>query len=49
MSQIIAVTAEDVQKHIKELLSQVHMRILITGNMYKDVRAPTANSFTAQI
>jgi hypothetical protein len=33
----IAVTADEVQAHIKHFLSQVHMRILATGNIGKDV------------
>lgn len=33
----IAVTHEEIQTHMQELLSQVNLRILVTGNMYKDV------------
>lgn len=32
-----AINAEDIQTHMKELLSQVNIRILVAGNMYKDV------------
>lgn len=35
----IGVTAEDLQKHVTDILSQVNMRMLIAGNVYKDVRA----------
>ena len=37
-SYTIAIKPEEIQVHMKELLSQVHMRILVTGNIYKDVR-----------
>lgn len=33
---VLAVTAEEVQTHIKNVLSQVHLQILAVGNMYKD-------------
>jgi insulysin len=33
-----AVTAEEIQQFIPKLLSEVNMRILVTGNIYKDVR-----------
>ena len=32
-------SAEDLQKHVTDILSQVNMRMLIAGNVYKDVRA----------
>jgi hypothetical protein len=31
------VTVEEVQKHASNLLSNVHMTVLVAGNMYKDV------------
>ncbi|KAJ7723946.1 Metalloenzyme, LuxS/M16 peptidase-like protein, partial [Mycena maculata] len=34
--ELPSVTAEELQQHIKLLLSEVHMRILVTGNLYKD-------------
>lgn len=30
-------TAEEIQSHMKDLLSQVKLRILVVGNMFKDV------------
>ena len=33
----VAVTAEDLQAHAKKLLSNVNLRILVVGNMYKEV------------
>jgi insulysin len=33
----IAIAHEEIQTHMRELLSQVNLRILVTGNMYKDV------------
>lgn len=36
-TSISAVTVEDIQKHMKELLAQVNMRIFVIGNMFKDV------------
>jgi len=33
----IAITPEEIQTHMRELLSQVNLRILVTGNIYKDV------------
>jgi len=33
-----AITPEEIQHHMREFLSQVNLRILVTGNMYKDVR-----------
>ncbi|KAG6814549.1 hypothetical protein H0H92_000076 [Tricholoma furcatifolium] len=38
-SQLIAktaITAEEVQAHVKHMLSQVNLRILVAGNIYKD-------------
>lgn len=32
-----AITADDIQAHMRELLSQVNIRILAMGNIYKDV------------
>ena len=37
----LAITAEDIQAHVKELLSQVKLRILAAGNLYKDVNLPS--------
>lgn len=34
---ISAVTAEEIQKHMKELLAQINMRIFVAGNVFKDV------------
>ena len=34
---IQAVTPEEVQQHINTLLSKLHMRIAVIGNVYKDV------------
>ncbi|KAJ7311450.1 Metalloenzyme, LuxS/M16 peptidase-like protein, partial [Mycena albidolilacea] len=36
LQELPSVTAEELQQHIKLLLSEVQMRILVTGNMYKD-------------
>lgn len=36
LKQLSSISAEDIQSHVKDLLSQVHLRILVTGNMYKD-------------
>ncbi|KAH8826892.1 Metalloenzyme, LuxS/M16 peptidase-like protein [Flagelloscypha sp. PMI_526] len=36
LAELDAVTADEVQAHIKHFLSQVHMRILATGNIGKD-------------
>ncbi|KAJ7481222.1 Metalloenzyme, LuxS/M16 peptidase-like protein [Mycena galericulata] len=36
LQELPSVTAEELQQHIKLLLSEVHMRILVTGNLYKD-------------
>lgn len=43
MCYIIAITPEEIQTHMKELLSQVHLRILVAGNIYKDVRGPATS------
>lgn len=37
LSEVPGVTAETLQEHIALLLSKVNMRILINGNLYKDV------------
>lgn len=34
-----AVTTDDLQSHIALLLSKVNMRILVNGNLFKDVSA----------
>ena len=34
---MLAVTVEEVQKHITRLLAEVKIRALVVGNMYKDV------------
>ena len=34
---LAAVTAEDLQAHAKKLLSDVNIKILVVGNMYKEV------------
>ncbi|KAJ7172120.1 Metalloenzyme, LuxS/M16 peptidase-like protein [Mycena filopes] len=36
LEELPSVTAEELQKHIKLILSEVHMRILVTGNLFKD-------------
>ncbi|KAJ7085711.1 Metalloenzyme, LuxS/M16 peptidase-like protein [Mycena belliarum] len=36
LKELPSVTAEELQQHVKLLLSEVHMRILVTGNLYKD-------------
>ncbi|KIK90629.1 hypothetical protein PAXRUDRAFT_831530 [Paxillus rubicundulus Ve08.2h10] len=36
LSEVAGVTSEDVQLHINQLLKNVHVRILVLGNMYKD-------------
>ncbi|KAK7038049.1 insulin-degrading enzyme [Favolaschia claudopus] len=36
LQELPSITAEELQQHIKLLLSEVQMRILITGNIYKD-------------
>jgi hypothetical protein len=36
---IIAITDQEIQTHMREFFSQVSLRILVTGNMYKDVSA----------
>ncbi|KAJ6525427.1 Metalloenzyme, LuxS/M16 peptidase-like protein [Mycena vulgaris] len=36
LEELPSVTVEDLQQHIKLLLSEVHMRILVCGNLYKD-------------
>lgn len=36
MAELPSVTAEEIQCHMKDLLSQVNLRILIVGNMFKD-------------
>lgn len=37
-SIFLEITVEDMRKHIVGLLAKVHMRILVNGNLYKDVR-----------
>lgn len=37
LPEVPGVTAETLQQHIALLLSKVNMRILINGNLYKDV------------
>lgn len=37
-------TAEEIQCHMKDLLSQVKLRILVVGNMFKDVSADVSDS-----
>jgi len=32
----LGVTADDLQQYIKDFASQVNLRILVVGNMYKD-------------
>ncbi|KAF7311385.1 Insulin-degrading enzyme [Mycena kentingensis (nom. inval.)] len=34
--ELPTITAEDLQKHIKLLLSEVYLRIIVSGNIYKD-------------
>ena len=34
---VLAVTPEEIQEHMKELLAQANMRIFVLGNMFKDV------------
>lgn len=34
----IAITGAEIQAHIKKLLSKVQLRILVVGNMYREVR-----------
>ncbi|KAH9950188.1 insulin-degrading enzyme [Amylocystis lapponica] len=36
LAEVSSVTAEEVQAHVSELLSKIHMRMLVVGNMYKD-------------
>ncbi|TFK42449.1 Metalloenzyme, LuxS/M16 peptidase-like protein [Crucibulum laeve] len=36
LRELPSVTPEEIQEHMKELLSQVNLRILVSGNMYKD-------------
>ncbi|KAF8911060.1 Metalloenzyme, LuxS/M16 peptidase-like protein [Gymnopilus junonius] len=36
LKELSSITPEDVQAHVKQLLSQVSLRILAAGNMYKD-------------
>jgi len=33
----VGVTVEDLQTHAKQLLSNVNLKILVVGNMYKEV------------
>ncbi|RDB21223.1 hypothetical protein Hypma_011756 [Hypsizygus marmoreus] len=36
LKELPSITPEEIQAHMKELLAQVHMRILVAGNIYKD-------------
>ncbi|KAF7295456.1 Insulin-degrading enzyme [Mycena indigotica] len=36
LQELPTTTAEELQKHIRLLLSEVHMRIVVSGNVYKD-------------
>ncbi|KAJ7137711.1 insulin-degrading enzyme [Mycena epipterygia] len=36
LQELPSITPEELQQHIRLLLSEVHMRILVTGNLYKD-------------
>ncbi|KAF8163442.1 Metalloenzyme, LuxS/M16 peptidase-like protein [Crassisporium funariophilum] len=36
LKELPSVTPQDIQEHMKKLLSQVNMRILVAGNMFKD-------------
>ncbi|PFH54234.1 hypothetical protein AMATHDRAFT_53111 [Amanita thiersii Skay4041] len=36
LKELLTITAEEIQQHVKKLLSQVHVRILVTGNIFKD-------------
>ncbi|KAJ7074118.1 Metalloenzyme, LuxS/M16 peptidase-like protein [Mycena amicta] len=36
LKELPTTTAEELQKHIQLLLTQVHMRIIVAGNVYKD-------------
>ncbi|KAF5380968.1 hypothetical protein D9615_004092 [Tricholomella constricta] len=36
LKELASITPEEVKAHIKQLLSQVHVRTLVTGNIYKD-------------
>ncbi|KAJ7217182.1 Metalloenzyme, LuxS/M16 peptidase-like protein [Mycena pura] len=36
LEELPSVTAEELQQHIRLLLSEVHLRILVMGNLYKD-------------
>lgn len=35
----LAISADEIQTHIKQLLSQVNLRMFVAGNIYKDVRS----------
>lgn len=37
----VAVSAEEINEHAKALLSNARLRILVSGNVYKDVRCLT--------
>ncbi|KAG5637127.1 hypothetical protein H0H81_005656 [Sphagnurus paluster] len=36
LNELASVTPEEIKAHIELLLSQVHLRVLVTGNVYKD-------------
>ncbi|KAF8637420.1 hypothetical protein AX17_002915 [Amanita inopinata Kibby_2008] len=36
LRELSSITTEEIQAHMKNLLSQVHLRILVTGNIFKD-------------
>ncbi|KAJ7709455.1 Metalloenzyme, LuxS/M16 peptidase-like protein [Mycena rosella] len=36
LEELPSVTAEELQRHVKLILSEVHMRMLVCGNLYKD-------------
>jgi insulysin len=35
-----AVTVEELQAHVKKFLSEISLKILVVGNMYKEVSVP---------
>ncbi|TCD63541.1 Insulinase (Peptidase M16) [Steccherinum ochraceum] len=36
LEELTTITPDDIQQHITKLLSKVHIRLLVVGNMYKD-------------
>ncbi|KZT02312.1 insulin-degrading enzyme [Laetiporus sulphureus 93-53] len=36
LAEVSTITIEELEEHVQRLLSQLHMRMLVVGNMYKD-------------